>query len=98
MIQDQVFRYYEPERKRSASIIPKFVPNKVPLYLCTTVCTNKKIKIESTGEESFQAVVDKNGPATTSEKGYVFIYHDRYKSNLIGACKIEINAMSMIEF
>ena len=32
------------------------------------------------------------------EQGYVFIYQDRYKSNLIGACKIEINAMSMIEF
>ena len=74
---DQVFRYYEPEKKRCEAVVPNFMPGKEDLANVVIHCTNPKVKIESKGNV-FHAVVGELGAAKSVEKAYVFIYRDKF--------------------
>ena len=94
---DQVFRYYEPEKKRCVVRVPNFMPGKEDLGSVVVHCTNPKIKIEAKDNE-FHAVVEELGPAKTLELAYVFIYRDKQMMQLIGSCRVEINSLMMIAY
>lgn len=85
MIYDQVFRYYEPQKTKSISQIPNFLQFQasasgreiVPLSQCKIVCSNRKIKIETTPDDNLTALVE-NGRSMTVVKGFVYIYKDDF--------------------
>ena len=43
-------------------------------------------------DDDLLAVVQ-NGPSLSVQRGYVFVYSDELRSKLLGACKIEIQAV-----
>jgi hypothetical protein len=94
MICDQIFRFYEAQGTKTISQIPNFILNQgssdhKPLHLCKILCSNKSIKIQTTGDQSLYAEVE-NGPSMTSKNAFIFIYQDEFMSKMLGTCKIEI--------
>lgn len=100
MIIDQVFRYYEAEKTTSISLVPNFVEHVgasagrevPPLNQCTIRSSNPKIKVEVTASNDLHAMVE-NGKSLTLQRGYVYVYSDDYESKLLGACRLEVQAV-----
>jgi len=97
MIVDQVFRYYEPEKTKSTSIVPNFIElmgassgrGVKALSQCYISSSNKNIEVKASDSNELSATVQ-NGRSLTSQRGYIFVFSDELRTKLLGACKIEI--------
>lgn len=103
MIIDQIFRYYEPQGTTSTSHVPNFVEyagatagrDVKPLNQCTIMSSNPKIKIEVTAANSLVAIVE-NGKSLSVQRGYIYVYSDDYKDKLLGACRVDVQAVNQL--
>lgn len=100
MVIDQVFRYYEPQNTTSTSHLPNFIESAAattgrevkPLNQCTIVCSNPNIRVASSGDY-IDATVE-NKKSLSVQRGCIFVYSDSYREKLLGACRIEVQAVN----
>jgi len=69
----------------------------IPIDGCVTVCSNRDMRIEQHPHDDALTAVIKNGNSMTTQKGFIFVYQNHFRDSLLGACKIEISALRLIQ-